>query len=97
MMLASVLARQGGLAEARELEEELVRERDDRRGSLHPDTLRAQLNLLLTEHELRVAGALEKRQEIIAALGSRIGANHPDVTTAMNGDRLLSAIDPLPF
>jgi MinD-like ATPase involved in chromosome partitioning or flagellar assembly/tetratricopeptide (TPR) repeat protein len=97
MMLASVLARQGGLAEARELEEELVRERDDRLGSPHPDTLRAQLNLLLTEHELRVAGALEKRQEIIAALGSRIGANHPDVTTAMNGGRLLSAIDPLPF
>jgi len=97
VVLASVLAGQGHLAKARELEEAIVRDRELQLGPQHPDALRALLNLLLTEYELRVAGALEKRQPVIAELSAQIGANHPDVATAMNGNRLLSAIDPLPF
>ncbi len=97
VVLATVLARQGELPKAKELEDEIVTAREVHLGPHHPDTLRAQLNLLLTEAELQIVGALERRQPIIAELGSRIGADHPDVTTAIKRDRLLSAIDPLPF
>jgi MinD-like ATPase involved in chromosome partitioning or flagellar assembly/tetratricopeptide (TPR) repeat protein len=97
VVLASVLAQQGNLAEARDQEAEITQDRERSLGPQHPDTLRVQLNLLLTDHELRVAGALDRRQAIIADLSTRIGSDHPDVITAMNGDRLLSAIDPLPF
>jgi len=102
--LGSALARQGSLtaekellAEARELEAEVARERERHLGAQHPDTLRVQLNLLLTEHELRVSGALEKRQSIIGALSALTGSDDPDVITAIKGERLLPAIDPLPF
>jgi MinD-like ATPase involved in chromosome partitioning or flagellar assembly/tetratricopeptide (TPR) repeat protein len=97
VVLACVLARQDELATARGLEDGIAKDRELHLGSEHPDTLRAQLNLLLTEHDLRIEGALERRQAIIAKLGAQIGAHHPDVTTAINGNRLLSAIDPLPF
>ena len=74
-----------------------IRERERHLGAQHPDTLRVQLNLLLTEHELRVSGALEKRQSIIGALSALTGSDDPDVITAIKGERLLPAIDPLPF
>lgn len=63
----------------------------------HPDTLRCRANLLLTEYELGVEGATGKRQEVLAALGALIGDEHPDVTIALGGGRLLCAIDPLPY
>jgi cellulose biosynthesis protein BcsQ/tetratricopeptide (TPR) repeat protein len=97
MVVASVLGRQGDLTGAARLEVTIVKERDNVLGSQHPDTLRSWVNLLLTQSEQRVEGALEKRQAFIAALGALIGADHPDVTTAINGGRLLCAIDPLPF
>lgn len=97
MVVASVLARQGDLPGAVRLEASVVQERDSVLGSQHPDTLRSWVNLLLTQSEQRVEGALEKRQAVIAALGAQIGADHPDVTTAISGGRLLCAIDPLPF
>ena len=63
----------------------------------HPDTLRCRANLLLTEQELGVEGAAGKRQAVLAALGALIGPEHPDVTTALSGRRLLCAIDPPPY
>jgi tetratricopeptide (TPR) repeat protein len=97
MVLATVLARQGHLAEARDLEEQVVRDRERVLRDDHPDTLRCRANLLLTEHELGVAGAADKRQEVLAALGALIGSHHPDVTTALRPGRLLCMIDPPPF
>ena len=98
MVLATVLARQGHLAEARSLEEQVVIGRERVLREDHPDTLRCRANLLLTEQELGVEGAAgKKRQEVLAALGASIGPEHPDVTTALRGVRLLCAIDPPPF
>jgi hypothetical protein len=97
MVLATVLARQDRLAEARDLEEEIVRGRERVLRDDHPDTLRCRANLLLTEQELKVAGAAGKRQQVLAALGALIGSEHPDVTTALRGGRLLAMIDPPPY
>jgi hypothetical protein len=92
-----VLARQGHLFEARELEEQVVVGRERALRDDHPDTLRCRANLLLTEQELGVEGAAGKRQEVLSALGALIGTEHPDVTTALRRGRLLCAIDPLPY
>jgi hypothetical protein len=97
MVLATVLARQGHLATARDLEEKVVIGRVRVLRDDHPDTLRCRANLLLTEQELGVEGAAGKRQEVIGALGALIGSEHPDVTTALRRGRLLCAIDPLPY
>jgi tetratricopeptide (TPR) repeat protein len=97
MVTATVLARQGQLSKARALQEEVVTGRERVLGEGHPDTLRSRANLLLTEQELGVEGAAGKRQEVLASLGTLIGHEHPDVTTALRGGRLLCAIDPLPF
>lgn len=97
MVLATVLARQGKLQAARSLEEQVVTGRERVLFEDHPDTLRCRANLLLTEQELGVEGAAGKRQEVLEKLGQSIGSEHPDVTTALRGGRLLCAIDPLPF
>lgn len=98
MVLATVLARQGHLREARDLEQQVVSGRERVLRHDHPDTLRCRANLLLTEHELKVNGAVGKRQQVLAALGGLIGSQHPDVTTALSSKgRLLCAIDPPPF
>jgi MinD-like ATPase involved in chromosome partitioning or flagellar assembly/tetratricopeptide (TPR) repeat protein len=97
MVLATVLARQDHLAEARDLEEQVVRARERVLREDHPDTLRCRANLLLTEQQLRVEGAIGKRQQVLATLGALIGHDHPDVTTALRPGRLLCAIDPLPY
>jgi len=97
MVVAAVLARQGHLATARDLEEQVLIGRQRQLRDDHPDTLRTRANLLLTEQELGVEGAAGKRQEVLAALGALIGSEHPDVTTALRGGRLLCAIDPLPY
>jgi tetratricopeptide (TPR) repeat protein len=97
MVLATVLARQDHLAEARDLEEEVLRGREQVLRHDHPDTLRCRANLLLTEQELKVTGAAGKRQQVLAALGALIGSEHPDVTTALRGGRLLAMIDPPPY
>jgi tetratricopeptide (TPR) repeat protein len=97
MVLATVLARQGHLARAMELEEQVVIGRERVLRGDHPDTLRCRANLLLTEQELGVEGAAGKRQEVLAALGTLIGPEHPDVTTALSRGRLLCAIDPPPY
>jgi len=97
MVLANVLASQRHLDEAVELEE-LVRDKRERiLGPQHPDTLRCRANLLLTQHELGIEGTSAKRQAVIEDLGALIGSAHPDVTTTLAGNRLLCAIDPLPF
>jgi hypothetical protein len=59
--------------------------------------LRCRANLLLTAQQLGVEGAAGRRQEVLAALSTLIGPEHPDVTTALRRGRLLCAIDPLPF
>jgi hypothetical protein len=97
MVLASVRARQGHLAEAAKLEELVTDERERVLGPQHPDTLRSRANLLLTQHELGVDGTSGKRQAVIEDLAVLIGSEHPDVTTALGGSRMLCAIDPLPF
>ena len=97
MVLASALAIQGNLPEAGKLEESVTDARDRVLGSRHPDTLRSRVNLLLTRQNLQEAGAVEKRQAVIGDLGELIGSEHPDVISAMGGNRLLCAIDPLPF
>jgi len=97
MVLASVLALQGDLTAAGTLEAMVADERERVLGAQHPDTLRVRVNLLLTRAQQLVEGALEKRQAVIADLGLLIGDDHPDVTTAINGGRLLCTIDPLPF
>lgn len=97
MVVATVLARQGDLAGARALEERVVSGRERVLREDHPDTLRCRANLLLTEQELGVEGAAGKRQQVLAALGTSIGSEHPDVTTALRRGRLLCMIDPPPF
>jgi MinD-like ATPase involved in chromosome partitioning or flagellar assembly len=97
MVLASLLARQDNLLKAEELEAMVVAEREQALGPQHPDTLRCRANLLLTLHAQGVDGASAKRQEVLGDLATLIGSEHPDVTTALKGDRLLCAIDPLPF
>lgn len=97
MVLASVLAIQGDLTTARTLEESTVTKRAGALGPQHPDTLRSQLNLLLTQQQLHQEGAAEQRQQVIAKLGGLIGRSHPDVAAALDGERLLAAIDPQPF
>jgi tetratricopeptide (TPR) repeat protein len=97
MVLATVMANQGQLAMAREIEEQIVAGRERVLREEHPDTLRCRANLLLTEHELGIEGAVGKRQDVLAALGDLIGPGHPDVTTALNMGRLLCVIDPPPY
>ncbi len=97
MVLASVMAYQGERTEAAKLEQLVTDERERVLGSQHPDTLRCRANLLLTQQELGVEGTSGKRQAVIGELIALIGPDHPDVTKAMTGGRLLSAIDPLPF
>jgi MinD-like ATPase involved in chromosome partitioning or flagellar assembly len=97
MVLASIHALRNDLPAARELEEMVVAERAEVLGPNHPDTLRCQANLLLTQHAQEVEGASARRQAVLGDLAALIGAEHPDVTTALKGDRLLCAIDPLPF
>jgi Tetratricopeptide repeat/NB-ARC domain len=97
MVLASVLAWRDHPAEAMELEELVTDERERILGSQHPDTLRCRANLLLTQRDQQVEGAIEKRQAVIGDLAESIGAEHPDVTSALAGNRLLCAIDPQPF
>jgi len=96
MVQASVLARRGRLAEAADLEQLVVSERERVLGSQHPDTLRCQANLLLTRQALGADGSRE-RQAVIAELASMVGSGHPDVTAAEEGERLLCMIDPQPF
>ena len=76
MVLATVLAHQGHLARARDLEEQVVIGRERVLREDHPDTLRCRANLLLTEQELGVEGAAGRRQEVLAALGALIGPEH---------------------
>jgi MinD-like ATPase involved in chromosome partitioning or flagellar assembly len=97
MVLASVLADRGDLAEAGKLEESVAAERQRVLGPQHPDTLRCRANLLLTQRDQGDQDALEKREEVIAELGDLIGRDHPDVSWAREGNRLLCAIDPQPF
>jgi tetratricopeptide (TPR) repeat protein len=97
MVVATVLARQGLLTSARDLEEQVAIRREQVLREDHPDTLRCRANLLLTEQELGVGGAAGKRQEVLAALGTLIGSEHPDVTTALGRGRLLCMIDPPPY
>jgi MinD-like ATPase involved in chromosome partitioning or flagellar assembly len=97
MVLASVLANQEDFAQAEQLERMVTQEREVVLGPRHPDTLRCRANLLLTRHSLGDDEASGERQEIIAELTALIGSEHPDVTTAMSGARLLCVIDPLPF
>lgn len=99
MVLASALASQGGghLAAAAALEKMVTEQRERILGPEHPDTLRCQVNWLLTQHQQQVAGVDELRQAAINGLGALIGPGHPDVTTAAAGGRILCAIDPQPF
>jgi MinD-like ATPase involved in chromosome partitioning or flagellar assembly len=97
MVLASVLVGLGDLARARELEELIAAQCQRVLGSQHPDTLRCRVNLLLTQQAQGVEGATEARQAVIGDLGVLIGSDHPDVTAAIAGGRLLCAIDPQPF
>jgi MinD-like ATPase involved in chromosome partitioning or flagellar assembly/tetratricopeptide (TPR) repeat protein len=97
MVLATVLARQGRLTEARDLEQKVVSGRERVLRDDHPDTLRCRANLLLSEQELKTSGAADKRQQVLDALSELIGSEHPDVTTALRGNRLLATIDPPPF
>ena len=91
MVLASVRANQSDLTEARALEEMVLAERERVLGWQHPDTLRCRANLLLTRSER------SERQAVIDDLAALIGEQHPDVTAALSGSRLLCAIDPQPF
>ena len=97
MVLASVRANQGDLTEARTLEEAVVAARERVLGVQHPDTLRCRVNLLLTRHQLGEQVATDERQEVIGGLAALIGEQHPDVTAALSGNRLLCTIDPQPF
>jgi len=97
MVLASVYASRGSLTKARDLEETVVAERNRVLGPQHPDTLRCRINLLLTLHAQGDVGASNERQAVIEELARAVGADHPDLTMALKGSRLLCAIDPLPF
>lgn len=97
MVVANVLVSQGQLVEAVELEEYVTAQRDHNLGPRHPDALRSRLNLLLTQQQLGMAGARERRQEAVAELTEMLGVGHPDVATARAGEPLLAAIDPQPF
>lgn len=97
MVLASVLALQDNLGAAEETEEEVVALREQVLGPQHPDTLRSRANLLLTQHARGMDGAPSKRQEVLADLVARTTPDHPDVTKALKGERLLCVIDPPPF
>jgi len=96
MVQATILAHRVRLAEAAELEQLVVSGRERVLGTQHPDTLRCQANLLLTRQAQGVDGSRE-RQAVIAELASMVGPEHPDVTTAEKGERLLCMIDPQPF
>ena len=96
MVQASVLAHRGRTAEAADLEQLVTSGRERVLGSQHPDTLRCRANLLLTRQAQGVDGSRE-RQAVIAELASMIGPEHPDVTTAEKGERLLCMVDPQPF
>jgi len=97
MVLASVLAGRDDLPQAEEFERTVTQKRENVLGPRHPDTLRCRANLLLTKHALGDEVASGERQEVISELTALIGSEHPDITTAMKGDRLLCVIDPLPF
>ncbi|HTS99477.1 MAG TPA: FxSxx-COOH system tetratricopeptide repeat protein [Streptosporangiaceae bacterium] len=97
MVLASVLANRRDLVQAEEIEQRVTNERERVLGPRHPDTLRCRANLLLTQHARGDEEAPGQRQAAIADLATLIGSEHPDVTTALTGHRLLCVIDPLPF
>jgi cellulose biosynthesis protein BcsQ/tetratricopeptide (TPR) repeat protein len=97
MMLANVLAQQGELAPAAELEQYVTDRRVRTLGPQHPDTLRSQANQLLTRHEMGDTTASAERQAVIAGLGRLLTIDHPDVTTAIGGHRLLCVVVPQPF
>jgi hypothetical protein len=100
MVLASVLASQNSMESlhaAVELEAKVAADRERILGSQHPDTLRSRANLLLTRHSLGMSDATAERQAVLDGLATLIGPEHPDVTAAMRGSRLLCAIDPQPF
>ncbi len=97
MVLAGVWASQGKLADARELEQLVTTERERVLGPDHPDTLRCRVNLLLTQQALGIERAPVERQAVAGDLGAIVGDEHPDVIAAINGTRLLCAIDPQPF
>jgi MinD-like ATPase involved in chromosome partitioning or flagellar assembly/tetratricopeptide (TPR) repeat protein len=103
MVVASAMASQGSgsLPEAARLEKLVMEEREQVLGADHPDTLRCRVNLMLTQLALGIEGTSgsrqQTRQQAIADLSSLVGSDHPDVTTALAGNRLLCAIDPLPF
>lgn len=97
MMLANVLAQQGELAPAAELERYVTDMRARALGPEHPDTLRSQANHLLTRHDLGDTTASAERQAVIAELGRLLTIDHPDVTTAIRGRRLLCVLEHLPF
>ena len=98
MMLATTLiATQGDLVRAAELEAQVIGERTRILGAQHPDTLRSRANHLLTQHDLGQQAASAERRAVIAELASVLGNQHPNISILMNGRRLLSVIDPQPF
>jgi MinD-like ATPase involved in chromosome partitioning or flagellar assembly len=96
-VLASALASRGDLTAARDLDETVTTARERVLGPQHPDTLRSRANLLLAPQEQSAEGGSGGRQEVISELATLIGNEHPDVTTARGGGRLLCGIDPQPF
>jgi hypothetical protein len=63
---------------------------------MHPDTLRARANLLLTRRELGDE-ITEELGRTIGQLELQLGREHPTVATLRKNRRLLRALDPQPF
>jgi hypothetical protein len=97
MVQGSVLAGLGRVGEALAVEERVLAERTRVLGSQHPDTLRSQVNLLLTERQRGSYGSTAEREHVIAELVDALGAEHPDVAAAILNRRLSCVVTPQPF
>jgi hypothetical protein len=91
-----LLADQGDLGKAVELETVTAAAMARTLGPGHPDTLRCQANLLLTRKELGENTA-QQRDRLISQLELLLGAEHPTIATLRGERRLLRALDPQPF
>jgi hypothetical protein len=94
---ANVLVGLGRLDEALEVEASVLAERTRVLGGQHPDTLRSEVNLLLTERQRGSNGSTAELKHVTAELADALGAEHPDVAAAVLNHRLSCVVTPQPF
>jgi hypothetical protein len=97
MVRAVLLADEGDLARAADLEARTAASLERTLGEEHPDTLCCRANLLLTRQEQGALTAQAEREAVIAELEGVIGPDHPSIAALRGERRLVRALDPQPF